>query len=284
MSKVISQSEVDEFLNCKRRHFYAHVEKLQPKQYSMPLKRGTIGHDALARYYLSLKELKSFDQAKDDAIDQLNSHASVENMEVLLELTIILNRFFDWAAATQGHWEILEVEREYRVPVPNSDLTFPFKVDLLIRNTNNDKIYLVDHKFILDFYNSDLLGILPQMAKYIGGLRILGIDVHDGIYQMFRTRKMKSEKIEDRLRIEYLGIKDVKIKRYLQEQFTAMKQITASAKYSQEVYKENFALRSANQFNCRSCPFLDLCTIDLIGGDRDLLVKSFYEPNEYGYK
>lgn len=284
MSKVISQSEVDSFLSCKRRHYYAHMEKIKPKTYSKALNRGTIGHDVLAQYYLSLKELRSVDQAKEDAMQVLNKYAQAENMEVLLELTVILNRFFSWAAATQMHWEILEVEQEHRIPVPGTDLIYPFKADLLVRDTKRDKVILVDHKFIQDFYKDDLIAILPQMGKYVGALQMAGIQVDDGAYQMLRTRSVKSTDINDHLRLQYMNLKQVKIDRYLKEQFSGMKQISAASKIDQETYRENFALRSANQFNCRSCPYLDLCTLDLQEGNRDLHIRSFYEPNDYGYE
>ena len=284
MSKVISQSEVDSFLSCKRRHYYAHMEKIKPKTYSKALNRGTIGHDVLAQYYLSLKELRSVDQAKEDAMQVLNKYAQAENMEVLLELTVILNRFFAWAAATQMNWEILEVEQEHRIPVPGTDLIYPFKADLLVRDTKRDKVILVDHKFIQDFYKDDLIAILPQMGKYVGALQMAGIQVDDGAYQMLRTRSIKSTDINDHLRLQYMNLKQVKIDRYLKEQFSGMKQISAASKIDQETYRENFALRSANQFNCRSCPYLDLCTLDLQEGNRDLHIRSFYEPNDYGYE
>lgn len=284
MSKVISQSEVDSFLSCKRRHYYAHFEKIKPKVYSKALNRGTIGHDVLARYYLSLKELKTYDQAEEDARAVLNNYAQPENMEVLLELSLILNRFFPWAAATQTNWEILEVEQEHRIDVPGTDLVYPFKADLLVYDRVKGKTFLVDHKFIQDFYKDDLIAILPQMGKYVGALQMAGTKVDDGIYQMLRTRSVKSTDINDHLRLQYMNLKQVKIDRYLKEQFSGMKQIAAASKIDQETYRENFALRSANQFNCRTCPYLDLCTLDLQEGNRDLHIRSFYEPNDYGYE
>ena len=53
---VISQSEVDAFLGCRRRHFYAHGEKIAPIQFSDALTRGTIGHEALEKAFTAKKE------------------------------------------------------------------------------------------------------------------------------------------------------------------------------------------------------------------------------------
>lgn len=286
MSNLISQSEVDAFLTCRRRHYYAHIEKIKPKQYSEALSRGLIGHEILDAYYSHLKENPgAFDAAEYTARAKMDEFVSVDNLKVLQELATYLTPFFAWAKETQQDWIILEVEKEFRYPVPGTELTFPFKVDLLYQNRRTQRIYMVDHKFLRDFYREDLVAILPQMAKYVGALRKMGYQVHDGQYQMIRTRNLKSTNIADKLKIQDMGLKEAKIEHYLREQFSAMMQIhQAKTAVPQEVWRDKYALRSANQFNCRNCPFLDLCGLDLINGNRELHIAAFYEPNDYGYE
>ena len=292
MSKrIISQSEVDAFLSCRRKHYYAHGEKIAPIQSSAALNRGTIGHDALDAYFTARKEGKSHNDCAQAGIDRLNSHFSTENIKVLTELTPILTYWFSNAAQElTGHWEILEVEKEYRLEVPggqvNGDtLIFPFKIDLLIKDKHSGKKYIVDNKFIQDFYSNDLISVLPQLAKYVGAMRMMGHNVSGAFYNMIRTRPMKSGSLNDKVRIVDANLNDEKIKEYLREQFSAMRQIKHLKDLDGDTWRDKYALRTANQFNCRACPFLDLCTIDLTGAHgRDLHVKSFYKDNDYGYE
>ena len=287
-NRIISQSEVDAFLSCKRKHYYAHGEKITPVQSSGALNRGTIGHAALDAYFVTRKEGGEHMDAVRAGRDALNSHFSTENMQVLTELTPLLEYWYGWAQENTKNWGIVEVEKEYRLEVPGGKsngetLIFPFKIDLLIRQ--NGSLYLIDHKFVQDFYKYDLVTVLPQLAKYTGALRMMGVDVKDAAYNMIRTRPLKKASIDEKLKIEQARLNDAKIKQYLREQFSAMRQIKALKDLDGDTWLEKYALRSANQFNCRTCPFLDLCTMDLTGASgRELHVKSFYKPNEYGYE
>lgn len=286
MSNLISQSEVDAFLTCRRRHYYAHIEKIKPKKFSEALTRGTIGHEILEAYYRHLKDHQGdFDGAEKAARKKMDEFVDIDNLKIIQELAVLLNPWFPWAKQTQQDWIVLEVEEEKRLPVPGTDLTFPFKMDLLIQDRKTGRIFMVDHKFVRDFYHDDLISVLPQMAKYIGALRRLGVQVHDGMYQMIRTRPLKDKPITDKMRLQPMNLKDSKVDHYIREQFSAMIQIQqATTAVPQDVWRDKYALRSANQFNCRNCPFLDLCGLDLINGNRDLHIATFYEPNDYGYE
>lgn len=283
---VISQSEVDTYLGCRRRHFYAHGEKIAPIQYGVALTRGLIGHEALADAFNARKSGASLSEMKSVAMDKLGELMVPENMTVVAELGNLLTYFFDNADWIKN-WEILEVEKEYRVPVPNTEgLTFPFKVDLLIRDkANGNRMMVVDNKFVQDFYRGDLISILPQMAKYVGALKMLDMPVKDAYYNMIRTRPLINKPVTEKLKLEICNLSQAKIDHYLREQFAAMKQINAlKTKVSMDDWRDKYALRSANQFNCRTCPFLDLCSLDLVNGNRELHIKAFYQENTYGYE
>src|SRR5690242_8859669 len=45
--RLISHSEVDSFVQCERKHAYAHIQKLQPKARSEGISRGNAGHKVL---------------------------------------------------------------------------------------------------------------------------------------------------------------------------------------------------------------------------------------------
>jgi hypothetical protein len=42
-------------------------------------------------------------------------------------------------------------------------------------------------------------------------------------------------------------------------------------------------LRNPSKFNCEYCPFIRLCRNELIGEDTELMIKTEFKPNSYGY-
>lgn len=284
MSKPISQSEADSFLSCKRRHYYAHGEGIAPKAFSPALTRGTMGHAVLDAYYSSLKEGESRATAESKGREVLTQFFEPANVEEITKLSLIFNDYFKMVETTQAGWTILEVEKEYRVPVPGTDMLFPFKIDLMIKDAHGRKI-LIDNKFVQDFYSPELIGILPQLTKYAGALEMVGEGVDLMAYNMLRTRPLKNGSLDDKFRFQEIKPNKTKTEQYMREQFSTMRQIEAvRTRVTMEEWEANYALRSANQFNCRMCPFLELCYKDLINAPgRELFIETFFEPNTYGY-
>ena len=80
MAWLISQSEVDAFLSCRRKHYYGYREKLQPKRHGEGLTRGLLGHEVLAAYYAQFvaagKALPSQVQVVNSALEVINRNAT----------------------------------------------------------------------------------------------------------------------------------------------------------------------------------------------------------------
>lgn len=292
----VSQSEADSFLTCARKHYYAHGESgtgLMPQSVSQPLSRGTVGHSILEEYFTHRKQNKSHQDCVAAAMAKTMGFLSgevqeeyVDGVTAATELIEIFSRgnFWEWLWTNTQHWDILEIEEKYLVQV-DDDLEFAMRLDLLVRDRQKNKVYLVDHKFIYNFYDPNLVAVLPQMAKYVAALRHNGISVDDGIYLMVRTRSLKEPGPDNRFQLMPANLKDSKINAYWSEQVAAMKRIKAIKDIDRTQWREQWALRTANQFTCNICPFIDLCTLDLNGGaKRDLMIKSFYAPNSYGYE
>jgi len=279
MAWLISQSEVDAFLSCRRKHYYGYGEKLQPKRHGEGLTRGLLGHEVLAAYYAQFvaagKALPSQVQVVNSALEVINRNATVDlsNIELLLQLRSLLEQYFHFYEDEFSQWEILAVEKEFRYG------DFPFKPDLIKRHRQNGQVYVVDHKFLYNFYNPSMVDIMPQLPKYVGALREIGFPVTGAEYNMLRHRLNAKEKFK-RLRVEFT---DRKIKTFLTEQQIIAEKIRELKDGSLEEWKEK-SVRTASSFNCQHCSFLSLCTTDINGyAGRDLLIRSMYEPNTYGY-
>lgn len=281
MTFLISQSEVDSFLACERKHYYAFGEKLQPRQIGEGLMRGIIGHEILATYYsqfiipgpIAIEVSPKNGTSVAEKIIRSGINENPSSLSMLLELQTLLQNYFEHYEDELDGWEILVVEQEFKLG------DFPFKPDLIKRHRSTGKVIVVDHKFLYNFYSDIALEIMPQLAKYVGALRRLGYVVHGAEYNMLRHRKNAKE----RFRRVSTNLTDKKVETFLHEQDKAMALIAGYRKLPLNEW-ESKIFRTASYFNCQHCSFLPLCTTDLNGyAGRDLLVRTSYEPNSYGY-
>ena len=283
MSKlIVSHSEVDQYLSCERKHYYAFGKQLQSQHMSDSLTRGTLGHEALEVYYKEIQQGTSPDESALAALDHFKEFIEKGyDLGLLADLQDLLLRYFAVAPSWDETYEILYVEQEFRLNI-SDNIEYPYKPDLIVQDRVTGRIYVLDHKFIYNFYTVDDMKISPQLPKYIGALRSNGINVHSGLYNMLRWRKIKSTAVNDNFRREGVPINNNRLAVTFREQVTAMEQIGQLKKLPPDVW-ETQVLRTASSFNCKNCSFHQLCTLDLAGEDTSMAEKYDYEPNTYGY-
>lgn len=282
MSKlIVSHSEVDQYLSCERRHYYAFGKGLQSNHQSESLTRGTLGHEVLEVYYNSIKDGETPDVSAMKALDHFKVFIGKYDLGLLADLQDLLLRYFAVAPSWDETYEILHVEQEFRLPF-SADIEYPFTPDLIVQDRATGRIYVIDHKFIYNFYTVDDMKISPQLPKYIGALRSHGINVHSGLYNMLRWRKVKSTEVHDNFRREGVPINNNRVAVTFREQITAMEQIGKLKSMPLDSW-ERHVLRTASSFNCKNCSFHQLCTLELAGEDISMATKYDYEPNTYGY-
>lgn len=309
---LISQSEADSRNSCHRKHYYAFGEPIthnvdpivpteetldietesllrishgiEPLSFGVALTRGTIGHKALEEYYAAIIRGESFEDARRHALVSL-SKAMIENpdhSEIVSELTGILTGYFEhYGQADLNEWEPLAVEQEFRFEIPKSDgLVFPFRVDAIFRKRRTAQMYVVDHKFVYNWYLPNTIRIMPQMPKYIFALRSMGYDITDGMYNMLSTRKNS----KDPYRRAFTDTTDIKAKQFFREQLQTMLEIRGLKEMPNDEWERLHTRRNANAFNCKNCMFLELCAADLEGmGGRRFFIEANFKPNTYGY-
>lgn len=290
MKHLISQSEVDAYLTCKRKHYYSFgmeiVDRdgnvshgIQPKEHSVNLTRGIIGHETLDIYYNALMEDGSHNNGVKQAMNHLaNLLDDSEQINPIIDLIGIIDAYFDAHAHEAELYQPLAVEREFRYDV-SDELVFPFKPDLIMRDKKTGEVILVDHKFVYNFYQERSLRIMPQTSKYVYALRAQGLPVDTAVYNQISTRKGSKQPFN---RVD-VPLKQAKMNRFWQEQVEAMEEIVEIKQQSQGEWRAK-AKRTASAFNCTNCPFLDICVAELEEQPGiDLMITNFFSPNKYGY-
>lgn len=289
---AISPSEVDAYLNCKRKHWYGYGFKIKtgdqpgirPVSHSANLQRGTDGHSILGDFYTMIKEGVSFKEATKQAMNVAAAELAVRigKGDKLLQQTMseamdIVGRYFEYYGDESEHWEPLAIEREFRIQ--NSENTvMAFKPDGIFRDRSTGEISVWDHKLLWNHYKSHAVPIMPQLPKYAGALRALGYPINGAYYNVLSTRKNVKKNAFVRFP---KPVKATAIKSFLDEQQRASIEI---AKLKDDPERWSKALRTASYFNCEKCPFLTICIAELEQQEGvKLLAETFYMVNDYRY-
>lgn len=294
MARLISNSEVSDFLLCQRKHYYAHLRKLKRKGQSDALTRGIVGHEALAAYYEFLMDngtgrvadgkpysAQVLDEAEAAArrvlMGYLSSPDSLVGQEIIYDLDRILRRYFEFAR--NDNWTILAVEKQYGIPI-NNDFEYTMRLDVLAFIDGEPT--LVDHKFKYNFFTQAELDMNAQVPKYIGTLRYNGVPVERGMMNQIRYRVSKDQSDENMFKRVYIKPHPVEIRNTIREQILVSEEIIERRSLTREQQSEA-ARRVMSPMICKNCPFIDLCKSELMGGDITLTIRSEFEVNDYGY-
>lgn len=280
----ISNSEVSTWLQCERKYYYAFDLNLTPRVGGQALTRGIIGHEVLATYYTVLMEsggnVVAAANAADEHLRKLLARSTESwEQELIMDCHRILGRYWEFAA--NDNWQILAVEKSYDIPMTD-EFTFAMRLDILA--DIGGEITLVDHKFVYDFWQQQVMDMNPQMPKYIGTLRNNGLNVSRAMINQLRTRTKKGGMTDEEMfKRAYIKPTQPEIREHMREHILAARQVTAHRSQPVEA-RERSVLRTMNKMNCNNCHFADLCKAQLMGGDVTYMLQYDYKQNDtYGY-
>ena len=202
---AVSHSRVESYLTCRRKDYYGYQwpnedgsRGIRRIRTSESLALGSCVHVVLAAYYGAVLEGADHYEAMDVAQIMLEKQydEGYENAGGRYEdIEVILMRYFDNEPFATKGYEILAVEQEFRLEYDtDTDSSYPFVVDLIVRDPRG-KVAIVDHKTGYNLYSEVDLELLPQVAKYIAGVRALGYPAAYGIYNVLRTQKVNGGKM-----------------------------------------------------------------------------------------
>ena len=285
---IISNSEVNTFLSCERKHYYAHGMNIAPKSYGTSLTRGIIGHEALAEYFQAIKDADTQDQAKSKALRIIDGYAAYGgDMEMLGGLRTLVDIYLTNRAPEQLKlWRIVEVEKYYELPVTDR-LSYGMRLDLMIQwlsGRRMGELGIVDHKFVYNFYGADAIQMDPQLPKYMGTAWKNNLNVTHAILNQLRWRETKENKMDwtKRFREDPVMPSPPRVRNIMREQITASERILERKNLPLEE-QSKLAVRTMGKMTCDRCSFVGPCSAELENQNIALMVMTEYKPNTYGY-
>jgi hypothetical protein len=280
---IISNSEVETFQKCQRKHWYAYGLNLAPREKALPLRSGILGHSVLEKYYRAKRAELSHDECVQEGLSVLAAYMLHPDVEVY---SIVLKRFLEYAEHYKHEpFRVLDVEGIYTMPLDNG-IEYALTLDLLVEYISGQykgQQVLIDHKWTSDFWSADAVDMLPQIPKYLHTLRRLGSTADFGIVNQIRYRKMKdgydSDRIFRRSHVKPTKERIANIVR-IHEKVT---HIIRQRKIFPDLW-EMEAVQTIYRQQCDNCFFRTPCQIELDGRDASRTFAAMFEQNTYGYR
>lgn len=278
MSYPISHSMADAYMSCQKKYEYAHIDKLMPLTTPEALARGTYGHKVLETYFLAIKDGESPEQAKSIAF--LNA---MDTPRYFNKIWNRIERFLDVELPTYGWEEILAVEYTNAIEI-GPGIRFPFTVDLVVR-LQSGEVKAIDFKFGADAYSDEMLGLYPQLPKYVGALTILAarndlpFDPPTLAGYVFIRSRHNIANPDLFVESADVHITKQRVTNAFLEQRAASGAILAHQEMGVS-YPRSFTN------NCKYCPFIDLCVAHMNGRpeeEYETMKQVLFQPNTYGY-
>lgn len=288
-ASLISNSEVDSFLTCERKHLFSFVFEREAKKKSRSLSIGIVGHEVLAVYYRALQAGMNKGDAEKEAMRHLTGifREDEYDPDSLATVYSLINRYISQDTLAGGT-RILEVETDFYLPI-TEEYWYAMRLDLLVEalvGSLRGKVLLVDHKFTYDFYTEDDLQLNPQMPKYAAAVRHAGYPVYDAYINQIRTR-FPAHLIEKKTSADLFSRMPVdltvpRVRSALSHQMIISKRIIERRKMPIELQIEE-AVPVLNKMICRNCPFKSACAMVEDGLPVEKALGPEYKIRKYGY-
>lgn len=279
---TVSHSEVESYLRCARAHYYGYILEIQRRETSDSLSRGTIGHSALEIYFKNMKKTQDGENSYEyrveiskELVKKFLMGQFLINPTLAAEVQETLTYFYK-ADRFKG-WRILSVEDDYMFPVDDS-LKMPYKPDLIMMDPLGN-VWLIDHKFVYDFFTPRDAELQPQLPKYAYALRAAGKRVDKIAYHSLRYRRIKDSTVENRNSFLEVPLSEARAKETMREQVMVSREVQRR-KGLPLIEASQTAFGAANKMVCNNCQFRSLCIAELNSNNAQLVLDSEYVKRE----
>lgn len=278
--KMVSNTEVTAFNECELKHHYMYEREIAPVKVEVAPYRGTIGHAMLAAYYEQIR----LDASREDAIEAAWEVYRAElkivmvssdfiKLSVLNELRTIMEGYFNHYMSEP--FKVISVETVYSAPI-QGDIHYGAILDLLVEWTvgpDRGNLVLLDHKFVYNFMNPEVLEVDAQQPKYIKVLQLNGYPIRKGYYNQIRTRSLKNPLPKDLYRREPVKFRNqAPIDQVWEEQKKSVRRII--------IPDDEYPIRALAPMICKMCPYRRLCKAEMNGSPTETMLKIEFKSRE----
>lgn len=182
---VLSNSRIKVWKNNHFDHYWKYVEKLQRKQKSSPLVRGSIIHECLEAYY----EGRSWKKVLDKWEEEYYATTFAEEREELGDIPglsrEILENYMEYYDEVDSDLEVIATELHFQLPLTEG-VELQGYIDAIMKD-GQGRLWLWDHKTYKRMKDYSFFLYNPQSAIYLWAAQELGYEVEGFVWNVIRA-------------------------------------------------------------------------------------------------
>jgi len=263
-SHTTSWTEISTFRQCPHKHKLQYFDRWKAPKLNKPLSIGILWHEILDCHYSGVRNTGDVTDPGKGALLQIVELLNANDAknpdgkahEIGATCLRMYNGYREWAKQVDLGWTIREVEVEFEVQLPNSEIVLVGRIDLVIEFRGH--LWVIDHKAVRNLPNGKELDLDDQTPLYIWAMRQFGYPVRGAILSHTRTQQLKRPMApEERYSRDW-------IYRTSEEINTVVREATASINMA--YHPEQAHERHPDPQMCKwRCPYLEPC----IGGRKE---------------
>lgn len=277
--RLISNSEVGSWLQCRRKYYWEYVLDLEPKVSSEAISKGTLIHAMLEQYYVGKSMNLDESGCREMALEPLVEAANTSNADIvsLGKTRDLVTAYFDRWLENDERYEVHGVETKLATPITD-DYSIAGTIDLILRDREDGRFVLVDHKSSYNFWTEDQANMSGQFVKYVFLGMNANLDVKAVMINQLRTRELKPG--NDLFKRIFITPNESKVRAVMSQHITVSNEII---KFREQPDK-SFTPPIFDKYICSNCAFLPLCDSDSSGAPIEYLIEAEYmKRTGYGY-
>jgi hypothetical protein len=273
---VISYSEMGSYRQCPHKHQLEYKERWQSPVRSPALAKGTLFHKVMEAHYRGLQmnprtvpAAERLSASRGLALAQLSAFRLAGTDPEIVDLVEWMYEGYIELYADDPDWEIVEVERQYIVPLltasgQKSRFSVKLAIDLLVRDwSTKGKLWLVDHKSGQNLPTRMEVDLSDQFGTYVWALKQTGVQVFGCQWNAARTQRNKSkpQPLDERFSRTPISKTDIELGGVARDMYASARQAYSSRSLGE---------RHADPTTCNwKCQYLDACLLGRkTGSDR----------------
>jgi len=310
----VSHSKLNSFKSCPQKHYYSYVERIEPITIQKPLYKGSALHELLeirAKHLIDNNNITWKDHLHQNLqmkYDMLSDNDKDQIGDFIQDAEKILMQY-DWVYEDE-EIKYLEVEKWIEIPLVKrrnkEDIIFVGKVDAIIEIRG--KQYIVEHKtfssqpmtlqeswinvqtslyaYALNkYYGYNITGILWDMIKAepFSEPNILKNGEYgkqSGKVTLMSFKENPGKEVLEQVKNNHLNFLNRFVTPIVQPAIDSF--IQESKELAKELDKPADKISKFKRLSkdCSWCPFKDICSTELTGGDVDYVKNMLYRKKE----
>lgn len=273
----VSHSQLGTYDRCAFKWFLSYELGYKPKSVPTNVTLGSLIHSFLEEHYKLVQEHGHGGFDYQASMQEFLRSQPVEkqgDLEALDRASRLIERYLYLAEIEDQSWEIIEVEvaREVEFKTPKGRLyTLVFIPDLIVRERESGRLWLVDHKTAGNaaFWSDTEIMMDHQMPTYIAGLRQEGLDIYGIVYNFLNRYDYK----------DYNGTPTEKLFKRVHSYRTPVEIDTMVRELGFQVDDliENEIPRRSLRKECSRCWFQEPCLMSMKGMDIKRVLEAGFE-------